>query len=449
MKTRTQAKLPKVVICGRVNVGKSTLFNRLSNSVKSITLDYEGVTRDSIADVVSWRDSSFLLVDTAGFEDDASAYKTHKELWPTIKRNLELELGDASVAILVVDGSVEPDALDYSMAELLRLRGIPVILAINKADKKVTADLMYEYYALHHTKVIGISAEHGIDIHTLLNTVLDLLPKNIEYETVKPVCRVTFLGRPNVGKSSLLNVLLNEERSVVADMPGTTREAITEQITFNKEVLSLTDTPGIRRQRKVEDNLEELMVKSAFNALHHSHVVVLLLDGTERTIVDQELKLAFYAFQERYKALIIVVNKYDLMTLEDREHFEESLAEYNHLVKHVPILFISAKTQKNVGRLLPLIKDVTAAYSAEVDTRLLFHAIIDALARTPLVRNQQHLEVYKIRQIDVWPPTFEVFVNYPNFFEDSQRAFITNIIRQHYPLHGSPIKLIIRKGSPR
>lgn len=432
--------LPLVAIVGRMNVGKSTLFNRLSERVKSMTMDYAGVTRDILKDQVSWKDQTFEIVDTGGI----SLRKSDDKILEQVRRKAFDTLKKADVIMLVVDGSAGLMAEDREIALAARELNKKIVLVINKWDRKDAEANQYDFYELNHDAVVGISAEHGTNILELLDAVISFLPKKGAQEIEEPSFKVVFLGRPNVGKSSLMNEIVQEERSLVSDVAGTTREALSEKINFYQEHLQLTDTPGIRRKSAVDEDIEQLMVKSSFQALKDTDLVVLLLDGSEPTgIVDQELKLAFYAFQEQSKALIIVINKSDLMDEMAEKTFETSFEPYQHLMTKVPLLKISCKTGKNVGKLLPLIKTVWDRHSQKFNDNELHLLFVDALRKTPLVRNRQDLIVYKTKQVHTAPITIQMRVNNPDFFESSQLAFFDNVMRKEYDLVGAPIKFMV------
>lgn len=438
MTQKTSMGVPVVAIVGRMNVGKSTLFNRLSDRVKSMTYDYEGVTRDILKETILWNHRTFELVDTGGIV----VQKTQDKILEQVRHKALAIIDKADVVLLVVDGSVGVMAEDREIAHILRERNKKTILVINKWDKKATEENQYDFYELHHDAVVGISAEHGLNILDLLDRLLEFLPVKGERALDEPAFNVVFLGRPNVGKSSLMNALLEEERSLVSDIAGTTREALSEKITFYQEHLQITDTPGIRRKSNVNEDIEQLMVKSSFNALKDADIVVLILDASQAGIVDQELKLAFYAFQEQYKSLIIVINKSDLMDEATDKSFEDSFSNYQHLMSKVPLLRISCKTGKNIGKLLPLIKEVWDRSSQQFLDAALQHLFIDALNKTPLVRNKQELMVYKARQVSRAPITILLRVNNPDWFEQSQLSFFENVLRKEYNLIGAPVKFI-------
>ena len=444
MKTASSksSALPMVAIVGRMNVGKSTLFNRISDRVKSMIFDYPGVTRDIIKEQVSWKDRIFEVVDTGGI----SLRKSDDKILQQVRSKAMDVIVRADVVLLVVDGAAGLMEEDREIAQVLREQSKKTILVINKYDTKASEEHKFDFYELHHDAVVMVSAEHGINVTDLLDVVLTLLPSKGKQADEPPAFRVVFLGRPNVGKSSLMNALLQEERSLVSEIPGTTREAVAENITFYQEHLQITDTPGIRRKSAVgSEELEQLMVKSSMQALRESDIVVLLLDATQAGIVDQELKLAFYAFQELNKALIVVINKSDLLDEAKEQAFERSFSEYAHLMNKVPLLKISCKTGKNVGKLLPLIKTVWQRHSQTLNDAAVHYLFVDALRKTPLVKSRQDLIVYQTSQVGTAPITLRMRANNPDFFETAQLGFFENVLRGEHDLVGAPIKFVVVK----
>jgi GTPase len=434
-----------VVIVGRMNVGKSTLFNRISLRVKSITLDYEGVTRDYIKEEVMWKGIPFDLIDSGGIH----LRKSQDELFEKVRKKVLALVEDADVIIFMVDGTVGLIPEDREIATYLHKTGKPVVLAINKIDSKQAQEFRYEFDQLGFDKSVELSAEHGRGVEDLLDDVLSLMPLQVSHkEAEEPSFRVMLLGKPNVGKSSLMNALLKEERSLVSAEAGTTREAFSEEIMFYKEAIQITDTPGIRRKRAVSGGgeLEPLMVQSAFHALKKSHIILLLIDGSSHTMVDQELKLAFYAFTEQYKACILVINKSDLITEQSAKDLERCFEMYQHLMKKISVINISCKTDKNVGKVLPLIQKVWERYSQKLDDTALTKLFKEKLAKKPLYAKTKLLHVYKVKQIRTAPITIELRVNEPLWFGDSQLNFFENLLRSEYDMVGVPVKFTVKKS---
>lgn len=438
-------KYPSVVIIGRMNVGKSTLFNRLSRDVKSITLDFEGVTRDTLSDVITVDATTFSLTDTAGI-----SHRKQEDPLAEASRKKALEaLEGADLVLFVVDGVAGVTSEDREISSVVRNSGKKTILVINKADTKVAQDNQYECMQLGYKEYVLISAEHGLHINDLLDLIIAQLPaKQYTPEEEELGCRVTLLGKPNVGKSSLLNALLDKERSIVSSIPGTTREPIIENITFYNENIMLADTAGVRKMSAVSGDLESMMVKSTMQSLKHSDIVLLVMDGSVHKISDQELKLAFYAFTQQYKALIIVMNKQDLVTELSKKDLEFSMDVYTHLLDKVPMISISCKTGKNIGKVIPLINEVWKRYTQKFDGLLLFRLFKAALQKTPLMHCKMPLLVYEVLALSTRPLTICLVVNESEWFGPSELAFFENLLRKEYDLEGVPVKFIVRKRKP-
>lgn len=435
------SKLAKVVIVGRTNVGKSTLFNRLSVNVKSLTLDYEGVTRDFIQDVVCWKDRCFELVDSGGI----SLHKSQDLLAEKV-RNIALGLLEtADLIVFVCDGKAGLVSEDQEIGKFLHKLQKKVLVGINKADSQQAQEHKYEFAKLGFPQTFFLSAQHGTGINDLLDAIIEALPQQIQREEEEPSYKVVLLGKPNVGKSSLMNLLVEQERSLVTDIPGTTREAITEPIRFYQETITVTDTPGIRRKRAVGEQLEQMMVKTSFRALDNADIVLLLVDGDEATLSDQELKLAFYAF-EQGKALILLINKADLVNEQKKADLERSFERYSFFLRKIPTLFISCKSQKNIGKILPLVKEVWQRFNHRFSDQELHMLLKEALQKTPLYHSTVPLYLKKVSQIKTAPITLLLYVNVPSWFGASQLAFFENIIRDTYNLTGVPLVFITRKS---
>lgn len=435
-------KIPLVAIVGRVNVGKSTLFNRLSESAKSITLDYAGVTRDIITDTVCWRDHCFSLIDTGGLRfgksEDQIAERVRAKALDTIER--------ADVILFVCDGiiGILPD--DRKIAKLLHKLDKKTILVINKIDSHRAQEQRYEFERLGFSTTVSISAQHSIGIADLFDEILSLLPEKLSKAVTQDIgCKVVIVGKPNVGKSSLLNILVKQERAIVADIPGTTREPIKETVHFYQEVIEFADTPGIRRKRGVTESLEKLMVKSAFKAVEDADIVLLVIDASQSRMVDQELKLAFYVFEKKYKGLIILFNKDDLMDEQMRDDLAFALEPYQYFLDKVVQMRISCITNKNVGKLMGIINTVGARYMHRFSNTELTELFKEALQKKPLYRSEQLLRIYYAHQIKTGPITIELVVNEPRWFGPSQCTYLERILRKNADLKGVPVRFVSRK----
>lgn len=434
--------LPRVLIVGRMNVGKSTLFNRLSENVKSLAFDYEGVTRDFLKDTVSWQGKSFELIDTGGI----SIREVSDPIAEQARQVVFTLLQSADIFLFVVDGKAGIVAEDQELARLLRRLNKTVLLIINKIDTKIAQSQQLEFEQLGFQHSVAISAQHGAGIADLLEAIVHHLPAETKrVDTKEAVCKIVILGKPNVGKSSLLNTLLKQERVLVADMPGTTREAISEKISFFKEDIQVTDTPGLRRQRGIKEPLEGLMVKSALRALQDADIVLLMIDASQGQVADQELKLAFYAFQELHKGLIILFNKTDIADADAQETMAFDVDEYQHLMKKVERLDISCKTGKNVGKILPLVGEVAKRYTQDIALDNIGIFIKEALFKKPLYRRNELIRLYDAQQVAHRPPTIALYVPVPEQWGPTQIGYLENRIRSVCNLKGTPVRFVVRK----
>lgn len=435
------SKIGNVVIVGRMNVGKSTLFNRLATSKKSLTLDYNGVTRDFIKDTVDWNNTTFNLIDTGGI----TFRKITDPLLQKVRAAAEAQVTEADLVLFVCDGTVGLLPEDREIANAIRKMNKEVVVIINKMDVNSTNLQIHEFDKLSFARKISISAQHGTGIADLLELITQVLTsKSLPNKIESPIYKVVLLGKPNVGKSSLMNLLVKQERSIVLDMPGTTREALSQEINFYNKKIELIDTPGIRRKSSVAGELEPMMVKNSFAALKDSDIVILLIDAHEGPLADQELKLAFYAFEEQHKALILLTNKQDLITEESERKLEICLDYYKHIINKIPVLRISCKTGKNIGRILPLLDEIWESYSKQFDNEELNKLFISSLSRKPLFHKGKRLVLYAAQQLNTAPITLLLKVNKPEWFKESQLSFFENILRANYSLKGIPIKFIVR-----
>lgn len=438
----TQIAYPKVLLVGRTNVGKSTLFNRLAQQKLSIVFEREGVTRDYIEEVVNWNDKTFLLVDTGGLSFDRNPDEIGKRVQEKV---LDL-LNQADLLLFVVDGKNGLTEEDVRIANILRKTKKTVFLLPNKADNPhALDDNMPEIYGLGFEEIIPVSAIHGIGIATLLGKVSHIVSLPKEIEELKPVYNVTIIGRPNVGKSSLMNLLINHERSIVSNVAGTTREAISE-LTYNcNDLIQLTDTAGVRRARKIDDDLEELMIKSSLQAIRTADLVTIMIDASEGKIADQELKLLFYAFEQK-KMILVVYNKIDLLDDYTLLTFKQSLEEYEFILKKLPQVWISCLTHKNVGKIFDEIQGIWKRCHQVFDDVELDETIKKAFESVHLYRSEQELKIFKIRALpDFQIPTFLLKVNIPRWFGPSELGCIENLLRKNYKLTGCPVEFIVKK----
>jgi GTP-binding protein len=436
-------KQQSVVIVGRMNVGKSTLFNRLSHDARSLTLNYAGVTRDIIKGQCTWRDHTFTLIDTGGISIQISK----DPILQQVRTRAMEAINTAFVLLFVVDGTVGVTTEDLALAKVLRAYGKHVIVVVNKGDTKVAQDNVHEFLRLGYGDPILISAQHNSNINSLLDAILAYQPMD-EYsvDPAEQPLRVALIGKPNVGKSSLMNLLLKQERSIVADIPGTTREAITEQVSFSQQDLLLSDTAGIRRKRSVEEPIEKLMVSSTLRALDDADIILLVVDGSQGTLSDQELKLAFYVFEQKHKGLIIVFNKDDIATEYADQMLIMDKEKYAYFLEKIITVTISCKTGKNVTKIAPLINQVWQNYCQKFDADGLTAFIKEAFIKKPLYVNSKLLIVRRVEQVGTRPITLLLIVNEPKWFGPTHIGFIDNMLRKEYDLRGIPIKFLVRKS---
>ncbi len=433
---------PVVAVVGRPNVGKSTLFNKLIGQRLSIVEDTPGVTRDRIYAPCEWRGRSFLLIDTGGIEPS-----TDDPLLRQMRRQAEVAVESADVIVLVTDLLSGVTATDEDVANMLRKSGKPVVLCVNKCDR--VGDLpagYYEFFNLGLGDPIAVSSLHGHGTGDLLDAVLAHLPPETEEETENDVIRVAVIGKPNVGKSSLINRLAGEERVIVSNVAGTTRDAVDTPIENEYGKFLMIDTAGIRRKSKVLENIERYSVLRAYMAVDRADVCVILIDAAEG-FTEQDSKVAGYA-HEQGKASIIAVNKWDSVEKDGNtmRKYEEKLRQDFAFMSYVPFLFISAKTGQRVEKLYPLIRQVYEKNSMRITTGMLNDILAYATARVqPPSDKGRRLKIYYITQASVKPPTFVAFVNRAELFHFSYRRYLENQIREAFDLQGTPIRFIIRE----
>ena len=437
-------KYSKVVVVGRTNVGKSTLFNRLVGAKKSMVFDRDGVTRDHITSPLQWEGVTFDLVDTGGM----ITHKGIDEISKMMRKRLDALLEEAALIVFVVDAKCGLVAADREIARLLHNTKKPVVVVVNKCDDSNQAQLdAGEFYALGFEKVLSVSAIHGKGISDLLNYMVTYVrPASAIPE--RPAFRLVLLGKPNVGKSSLLNLLLREERSIVSDVPGTTREAIHERLMFHQQSIDIIDTAGVRRQKKVDDDLEELMIKSSLQAVREADIVMIMVDASEKRLLDQELKLLFYAYEQK-KGIVLIFNKCDLIDEIQREELEYNIAEYDFILKKLPINYISCVNKKNLGRVLQVVDQVWKRMRQEFDPAEVEEYMRESLFHRPMYAKNELIRVWRVRPVPGRVPTFAVHVADPALLNESHLGHLENLLRKKYDLKGCPVSLLLRGSTQK
>ena len=432
-------KLPVIALVGRPNVGKSTIFNKIVGKKISIIEDTPGVTRDRIYSEASYKDFRFNVIDTGGI--DASNEKFNDE----IKMQAEIAINESDVVIFVVDGKEGLTANDLIVRDILRRTNKKVIVAINKVDNKKFNDHLYDFYELGFDKYIPISGEHGIGFVELMDEVTI----GFHEKEIKEDKRLKFsvIGRPNVGKSSLINAMLNEDRVIVSDVAGTTRDAIDTVLTYQKEEFIVIDTAGMRKKGKIYENVEKYSLLRSMKAIDRSDICLLVVNA-EEGIIEHDKHIAGYAL-EKGKGLIIVVNKWDKVEKEKdiKSYLKEVQSEFQFL-SYVPVVFTSALTKKRVHTIMPEVLKVSENIKREIKTSVLNEVIQDAyLLNLPPSYKGRRLKIYYATQTGVKPPKFTFHVNSKNLVHFSYERYLENKLRENFELEGTPIILQFKNRS--
>ena len=428
-------KIPSVALVGRPNVGKSTIFNRLVGKKISIIEDTPGVTRDRIYGDVIYKNYKFHLIDTGGI--DVGPENFNKEI--TIQASLAID--EADIIVFITDGKEELNRNDFVIRDMLMKSGKKVILAVNKIDNKKRMDDIYSFYELGFDNIIPISGEHNIGISDLLDEIIKNFTPQEEVNLIDNRIKFCVIGRPNVGKSSLVNAILNEEKAIVSNVAGTTRDAVDTPFTYEKEEYVIIDTAGIRKSGKIYENIEKYSVIRAMKAIERSNVCVIVINA-EEGIIEHDKHIASYAL-EAGKPLVLVVNKWD--TVADKNN----IAEYTKLMRaefqflsYAPIVFLSAKTKKRIHTLMPEIKKVYNNSMKEVKTSVLNDVIRDAvILNQPPSYKGKRLKIYFVSQKGITPPKIVFNVNSKGLVHFSYERYLENKIRESFDFEGTPIQI--------
>lgn len=429
-----------VCLVGKPNVGKSSIFNRLIKENKSIIMDTPGVTRDRIYGKVEYNNKRFHLIDTGGisFGDD--------DFQKDILAQATLAIDEADLVLFVVDGIEDIDASDRKVAEILHRSSKPVIVVVNKLDNDKRKDNLYNFYELGFSELVAVSASHNIGINELLNTITKDLPEEdiIDDDTIK----FSIIGRPNVGKSSLINALLNEDRAIVSDIAGTTRDAIDTKFKYNHEDITVIDTAGMRKKGKIYESVEKYSLIRSLKAIDRSDVCVLVIDASTG-IIEHDKHIASYAL-DAGKGIVICVNKWDTINNPDSDikHWKEEIKNEFQFIPYAHVVFLSAKTKKRVSTLMP---EVISAYNnnrKEVKTSLLNNIIMEAVSlHEPPSYKGKRLKIYFVSQTGNCPPKFTFSVNNKGLVHFSYERYLENQIRNNIDFDGTPIILQFKNKS--
>ncbi|MHB1315858.1 MAG: ribosome biogenesis GTPase Der [Christensenellales bacterium] len=432
---------PVVAIVGRPNVGKSTLFNRMAGQRISIVKDTPGVTRDRIYADVEWNKATFMLIDTGGLDTGSE-----DELLSLMRRQVEFAVEMADVIVFLVDGKYGIQSGDQEIASYLRKTNKTILVAVNKLDSPEKNDDAFEFYGLGFDEVYGVSSEHGLGTGDLLDAIVTHLP-HADDEADESGLKIAVVGRPNVGKSSLVNRILNEDRLIVSDIAGTTRDAVDTKLEYQGNHYTFIDTAGIRRKSKIDEkSVERYGVIRAINAIRRCDVAILMLDAFQG-IVEQDVKIAGL-IDEEGKPSVIVVNKWDLVEKDTytMNRFRDTLKSEMEFMSYAPSLFISVKTGQRVDKLFELVQYVDKQSRFRVPTGILNEMLAQAQTTTPPPTDKgKRLKIFYATQAQIQPPTFVLFVNDSALMHFSYKRYLENFLRKTFQLDGTPIRIIIRE----
>ncbi|MBW9212409.1 MULTISPECIES: ribosome biogenesis GTPase Der [Terrabacteria group] len=428
-----------LAIVGRPNVGKSTIFNRLVGERMSIVEDIPGVTRDRLYGSAEWAGNSFRVIDTGGIQLANQPFQTE------IRAQVDIAMEEADIILMVCNGAEGLSEDDHFIAGLLQRAKKPVVLAINRIDDPSRMMNIYEFYELGLGEPMACSGIHGIGVGDILDCCFELMPERVDIPEEEGV-KIAVIGEPNVGKSSLVNAILNEERAIVSDIQGTTRDAIDTAFVHDEKPYIIVDTAGIRKRGKVYESVEKYSVLRAMRAIERCDVVLFVMDG-EAGIREQDKHVAGYAV-EMNKPIIIVVNKWDIVEKDDKTMNEFTQKVRNHFLylSYAPIVFVSAKTQQRVHKILPIVDEVLENAKRRIPTNVLNEVIGDSQVTTPApTHNGKRFRIYYATQVGIQPPTFVLSCNDPKLLHFTYERFLENTLRNAFALEGTPIRMIARK----
>ncbi len=432
---------PIVAIVGRPNVGKSTLFNKIAGKRISIVEDKPGVTRDRIYTEVEWQGDVFTLIDTGGIEPNSEDI-----ILKQMKQQAEMAIETAEVIVFLVDGQEGITSSDQEVATQLRKTRKKIILAVNKIDAPKYKDNVYEFYNLGLGEPVGISSGQALGLGDLLDEIVKHFPEEREDPYDEYTIKVAVVGKPNVGKSSLVNKILGEERVIVSNVPGTTRDAIDTPFVVEDNKYVFIDTAGMRKKGRIFEAIERYSVIRSLTAIERADVCLLLIDA-EEGVSEQDSKIAGY-IHDQGKAVVIVVNKWDAVEKDEKtiEKYKVEIKKELSFMDYAPIIFISALTGQRVHKVIELINHVSNQHAMRISTGMLNDIVNEAvLMNQPAISGGRRLKVYYATQVSVKPPTFALFVNEPNLMHFSYQRYLENQIRKAFSFEGTPVRFLLRK----
>ena len=428
-----------VAIVGSPNVGKSTIFNRIVGHRRAIVDDQPGVTRDRLYETAEWLDRSFRVIDTGGIE------LVDRPFQEQIRVQTQIAIDEADVIVFVADGKKGITNDDRFIAKMLFKTNKPIVLAVNKIDNQDMLFSLGEFYSLGLGEPIATSGEHGIGIGDILDRIIKVLPQ-VEEQKYEDAITFSIIGRPNVGKSSLVNAILKKERVIVSDIVGTTRDSIDTKITKDGKDYVVIDTAGLKKRGKIYESIDKYSMLRALAAVDRSEIVLLVIDANEG-IIEQDKHVVGYAIEKK-KAIIIVVNKWDLVKREQntQAEFEKEIRKQFQFLEYAPVVFVSAKTGSKVDNIFEKIDMVHKAYDTHIPTSLLNQVVQDAQMMNEAPDfNGGRLKIYFVNQANSCPPTFVLFVNKPKYAHFSYLRYIENRLRASFNLDGTPIEIVLRE----
>ena len=431
-----------ICLIGKPNVGKSTIFNKLIKEKKSIIMDEPGITRDRIYGIVNYNDKKFSLIDTGGLQDGSDDFARE------IRMQAELAMDASDLILFVVDGKYGLDATAFYIKDLLRRSNKEVIVVVNKMDNKERQENIYEFYELGFDKVIGVSGEHNIGFKELLEEITKDIPSNESSNSHIP--KFCIIGRPNVGKSSLINALLNEERAIVSDVAGTTRDAIDTEFTYDKKKYILVDTAGLRKKGRIYENVEKYSYLRSIRAIEESDVCVVVINA-EEGIIEHDKHILGYAI-DAGKGIVLAVNKWDKVSDPDSaiKTWKKKIANEFQFTPYIKVVFLSALTKKRIHTLMPEVLNAYENNHKEIKTSLLNNVIMDAVSfKIPPSYKGKRLKIYFVSETGVNPPKFTFQVNNKGLLHFSYERYLENKLRESFDLTGTPIILQFKNKNER